>query len=86
MAQLSNCFLNGDFRDWPLDQATVCEIVRVRIVRAQKDPKDHEKQYRELCVRSKVVKMMAKLYMERHVKDLGGRFHVLKLLKSFWKH
>ena len=78
MAQLSKCFLTGDFRDWPLDQATVCELVRVRIVRAVQDPRT---QYRELRVRSKVVKSMANLYMERHVQDLGRRFRVLKLMK-----
>ena len=78
MAQLSKCFLSGDFRDWPLDQATVCELVRVRMVRAQKDSKT---QYRELQVRSRVVKEMAKLYMDRHVQDLGRRFKVLKLLR-----
>ena len=78
MAQLSKFFLTGDFRDWPLDQSTVCEIVRVRIVRAHKDPKTH---YRELRVRSRVVKAMANLYMERYVQDLGRRFNVLKLMK-----
>ena len=78
MAQLSKCFLTGDFRDWPLDQSTVCELVRVRVVRAQKDPKTH---YRELRVRSRIVKGMANLYMERHVQDLGRRFRVLKLMQ-----
>ena len=37
MAQLSKCFLEGDFREWPLGQSTVREIARVRLVRAQKD-------------------------------------------------
>ena len=78
MAQLSNCFVSGDFSDWPLDQSTVCELVRVRLVRAQKDPK---KQYRELRVRSRVVKLMAKLYMDSHIQDLGRRGKVLKLTK-----
>ena len=78
MAQLSKCFLSGDFTDWPLDQATVCELVRVRIVRAQKDPKTN---YRELHVRSKVVKEMANIYIQAHVQDLGKRPEVLKLIK-----
>ena len=79
MAQLSKCFLTGDFRDWPLDQETVCEIVRVRIVRACKED---IKQHRELRVRSRVVKAMANIYMERHIQDLGKRPHVLKLAQT----
>ena len=77
MAQLSKCFLSGDFREWPLGQETVCEIVRVRMVRAQ----SAGKHYRELRVRSRVAKAMANIYMERHIKDLGQRPHVLKLLQ-----
>ena len=77
MAQLSKCFLTGDFREWPLDQQTVCEVVRVRIVRAKQQA---TQKYRELTVRSKVVKHMANIYMERHIKDLGQRPRVLKLL------
>ena len=78
MAQLSDCFVSGDFSDWPLDQSTVCELVRVRLVRAQKDPK---KQYKELRVRSRVVKLMAKVYMDSYIQDLGRRGKVLKLTK-----
>ena len=77
MAQLSKCFLTGDFRDWPLDQQTVCEVVRVRIVRALQQA---SQKYRELTVRSKVIKHMANIYMERHIQDLGQRPRVLKLL------
>ena len=69
IAQLSKCLLTGDFRDWPLDQETVCEFVRVRLVRAQHDAAP---QHRELIVRSNIVKGIAKLYMERHVRDLGA--------------
>ena len=78
MAQLSKCFLTGDFREWPLDQQTVSEIVRVRIVRAVQQA---TVKYRELTVRSAVVKYMANIYMERHIKDLGQHPHVLKLLQ-----
>ena len=46
---------------------------------ARQDP---HKNYRELSVRSRVVKGMANIYMERHVQDLGQRHRVLKLLKS----
>ena len=76
MARLSKCFLTGDVREWPLDQDSACEFVRVRIVRAQKDKVKH---FRELRVRSRVVKRMANIYMERHIQDLGNRPHVLKL-------
>ena len=79
MSQLSKCFLTGDFTDWPLDQETVCEFVRVRLVRAKAAA---TQQYRELRVRSRVVKHMADLYMRRHVQDLGERPRVLKLLKA----
>ena len=79
MTQLSKCFLTGDFREWPLDQATVSELVRVRLVRAKKDTAAH---YRELRVRSRVVKGMAHIYMQRHLQDLGKRPRVLKLMQS----
>ena len=76
MAQLSKCFLTGDFTEWPLDQATACEICRVRFVRGPEAVVD---KYAELKIRSQVVKDMANIYIERHVHDLGNRSHVLKL-------
>ena len=79
MSQLSKCLLTGDFRELPLGQETVCEFVRVRLVRAKSAT---AQQYRELRVRSKIVKGIANLYMERHVQDLGQRPRVLKLPKA----
>ena len=79
MAQLSKCFLTGDFREWPLDQATACEVVRVHFVRG---PESIADKFSELRVRSQVVKEMANIYIERHVHDLGEREHVLKLHPS----
>ena len=76
---VQKCFLTGDFREWPLDQATVSEFVRVQLVRAKKDTAAH---YRELRVRSRVVKGMAHIYMQRHLQDLGKRPRVLKLMQS----
>ena len=32
MGRLSKCFNQGDFSEWPLDQKSACEIVRVRFV------------------------------------------------------
>ena len=56
----------------------LCKVVRARIVRAkqQKNVK-----YRELMVRSAVVKGMTNIQMLRHIKDLGQRPHALKLLQ-----
>ena len=75
----NKCFPTCDVRDLPLDQETVCEIVRVRLVLAEAAK---TKQYRELRVRSKIVKGMANVYMQRHIQDLAQRPHVLKLLKK----
>ena len=76
MARLSKCFLTGDFRDWPLDQETACEIVRVRFVGSDASAAD---KYLVLKVRSRKVKEMANIYIQRHIQDLGARPHVLKL-------
>ena len=79
MSKLSECFVHGDFREWPLDQKTACEICRVRFVRGE--PSDTDK-YEELLVRSAMVKGMANIYIQRHLQDLGERPHVLKLHAS----
>ena len=76
MAQLSKCFLTGDFTDWPVDPATACDLCRVRFVRGQEAVVS---KYAELRVRSQVVNAMANVYLERHVQYLGERSHVLKL-------
>ena len=76
MAQLSKCFLTGDFTDWPVDPATACDLCRVRFVRGQEAVVS---KYAELRVRSQVVKYLAHIYIERHVQYLGERSHVLKL-------
>eukprot|EP00973_Karenia_brevis_P072879 10121228-Karenia_brevis.AAC.1 len=33
MCQLSEAFAKSDFRAWPLDQVTACEITTIRLVR-----------------------------------------------------
>ena len=76
MAQLSKCFLTGDFTEWPLDQSVACQVCRVRFVRAQESIVD---KYAQLRVRSQVVKELANIYIQRHVHDLGEREHTLKL-------
>ena len=79
MAQLSKCFLTGDFTDWPLDQPTACEFCRVRFVRG---PESIVDRFAALRIRPQVVKELANIYIERHVQDLGQRGHVLKLTYS----
>ena len=79
MAQLSKCFLTGDFTDWPLDQETACQVCRVRFVRG---PEKIVEKFAELRVRSQVIKEMANIYIGRHIQDLGRRSHVLKLCAS----
>ena len=76
MSQLSKCFISGDFREWPLDQATACGVCRVRFVRTVESVVD---KFAELRVRSQVVKDMANIYIRRHIADLSTRPHVLKL-------
>ena len=76
MAQLSKCFLSGDFTAWPLDQATACEICRVRFVRGPEGVVD---KFAELRVRSQVIKDMANIYIQRHIADLAKRSLKLKL-------
>ena len=76
MSQLSKSFQQGDFTQWPLDQDTACEIVRVRFHRGQESLLN---KFKELKVRSQVVKQMAKIYIENYIQDLGDRPHVLKL-------
>ena len=76
MQQLSKCWLTGDFSEWPLDENTACEICRIRFVKGHTAVVDN---YAELKVRSQVVKNMAKIYIDRHVHDLGNRGHILKL-------
>ena len=64
---------------WPLDQNTACEIVRLRFIRGQESL---VKKFKELHVRSQIVKQMANIYIQRHIGDLGERPHVLKLCVS----
>eukprot|EP00973_Karenia_brevis_P018443 2528811-Karenia_brevis.AAC.1 len=79
MAQLSKCSLTGVFSDWPLDQATACEVCRVHFLRGQESVVD---KYAELRTRSQVVKEMANIHIERHMQDLGKRINGLELKAS----
>ena len=58
MSLLSKAFAEGDFRTWPLDQETAAQIVRVKFVRGHEALRQ---QFKELKVRSLIVKGMANL-------------------------
>ena len=77
MKTLSRAFAEGDFSEWPLDQDTAAQIVRVTMVRGHEALLD---QFKELKVRSRVVKAMANLYVDNHLAELMSRASVVKLL------
>ena len=76
MAQLFKKIEEGDLSEWPLDRKTAARVVRVRLVRG---PEQIVKKLPELRVRSKVVKKLAHIYIERHIGDLRDRPGVLKM-------
>ena len=76
LTQLFDKVEDGDLSDWPLSPSTVLNVVRVRFVRG---PQSLVDKFRDLHVRSKVVKQLASLYIERKVADLAGRPGVLKI-------
>ena len=53
MQKLSAAWAENDFTQWPLDQDTVCEIARLRLVRGHEALIDD---FRQLQVRSKLLK------------------------------
>ena len=77
MKKLSRSFARGDFTQWPLDQNTAAQIVRLKMIRGHEALID---QFKELKVRSQVVKEMAKLYIDSQLNDLISRDVVVKLL------
>eukprot|EP00973_Karenia_brevis_P079565 11039836-Karenia_brevis.AAC.1 len=46
MNKLSKALAENDFREWPLDQNTVCEVLTVRLVRGQEALIDQFRQLR----------------------------------------
>ena len=79
MQKLSRVFARGDFTTWPMDQETAAEVVRVRFVHGHEALRQ---QFKELQVRSSVVKGMANLYVDNHLHDLMQKDVVVKLLTS----
>ena len=83
MAHLSRAFAAGDFSQWPLDQDTAATIVRLRMVRG------HEalvSQFKELRVRSQIVKGLANLYVDNQLSELLKKKSVTGLLASKAQH
>ena len=68
----------GDLSQWPLHPDAVRSVVRVRFVRGSETLVD---KFRDLYVRSAVVKKLASIYIERKVQDLVGRKGVLDIHK-----
>ena len=78
LTQLFEKVEDGDLSQWPLAPDVVLHGVGVRFVRG---PEDLLQKFRDLYVRSKVVKKLAAIYIDRKVNDLATRPGVLE--KSF---
>ena len=87
MKKLSKAWADGDFTEWPLDQSTCCEIVRIVFVKGQEALID---QVKSLSVRSRVVKEMAKIYIESHYdevcKKMSARKYMNQTASSLHEH
>ena len=68
----------GDLAEWPLHPHAVRSVVRVHFVRGSEKMID---KFRDLYVRSKVVKKLASIYIDRKVQDLAGRKGVMDIHK-----
>ena len=66
----------GDLAEWPLHPHAVRSVVRVHFVRGSEKLIDT---FRDLYVRSKVVKRLASIYIDRKLQDLAGRKGVLDI-------
>ena len=76
LRQLFEKVEDGDLSHWPLHPDAVRSVVRVRFVRGSETMVD---KFRDLYVRSVVVKKLATIYIDRKVKDLAGRRGVLDM-------
>ena len=77
--KLSEAWADNDFTQWPLDPNTVAEILTVRLVRGHEALID---QFRQLKVRSRIIKQMANIYIENRYEDLVKKENVIKLLAA----
>ena len=76
MAQLFKKIEDGDLSEWPLNRYAAAKVVTVRLVRG---PEQILQKFRELHVRSWVVRRLSYIYIERHIADLADRPGVLKI-------
>ena len=76
MDQLYDKIEDGNLEEWPLSPDQVCQFVRVNLIRGQADLIN---KFKQLHVRSRIVKQLAHIYIDRHVQDLGNRPGILKL-------
>ena len=66
---LSKLLGQFDVWQWPMEPQVATQVVRVRLVRG---PEDLLNKFKELRVRAEIVRQVAYLYIERHLKDLAG--------------
>ena len=76
LTQLFQKIEDGDLSEWPLSPETVLNLVRVKFSRASDSLVQH---FRDLYVRSAVVKRLAHVYVERKIGDLADRPGVLAI-------
>ena len=74
--QLFEKIEDGDLTEWPLAPDVARHVVRVSFVRG---PESLLSKFKELHIRSRVVKQLAHIYIESHVHDLADRPGVLKI-------
>ena len=67
---------DGDLREWPLSPEVVRHVVRVSFTRG---PESLLSKFKELHIRSRVVKKLANIYIDNRVHDLNDRPGVLKI-------
>ena len=76
LQQLFEKIQDGDHSEWPLAPNIARQIVRVSFSRG---PESLLSKFKELRVRSWVVKKLAYIYIEHQVQDLAARPGVLKI-------
>ena len=76
MQQLFLKIEDSDLSQWPLAPEIVRHVVCVSFTRG---PEVLLSKFKELSVRSGVVKKLAHIYIENHAQDLAGRSGVLKI-------
>ena len=76
LQQLFEKIEDGNLSEWPLAPEVVRQSVRVSFVRG---PESILSKFKELLIRSWVVKKLARIYIESNVHDLADRAGVLKI-------